>query len=236
VTGGAARAGAFDGASARRGGAPHVKVCGITRVEDAIAAAASGASAIGFVLWGRSPRAVTIDAARAIATKAGAGVLRVGVFVNALPDVVRRAAAQIPLDVVQLHGDEPIEWADRFTRPVIKVVRTPVADDEPWLTAPVGQVTLLVDAVDPSRRGGTGERADWGEAARLASRRPLVLAGGLTPANVAQAITLVRPYAVDVSSGVEVAPGVKDAAKIAAFVDAVRTAGERAPSTPSGGR
>ena len=229
--------GALDAAALRRPGVPRVKICGITRIEDAVVAARCGASAIGFVLWDRSPRGVTIDLARAIAREAGPGVLRVGVFVNTLPAVVRRAAFEIPLDVVQLHGDEPIEWADRFNRPLLKAVGTSTTVDEAWRGTPPERVTLLVDATDPIRRGGTGERADWSAAAQLAAKRPIVLAGGLSPENVGDAIRRVRPYAVDVSSGVEISAGIKDAARIAAFVDAVRASiVGRAPVGPDGGR
>ena len=125
--------GAFDGANAERHGGPHVKFCGITREEDAVEAGRLGASAVGLVLWARSPRGIDVDRARVIARAAPAGVLRVGVFVNALPDVVRRASAVIPLDVVQLHGDEPIEWVDYFTRPLLKAVTSTDVAAEPWL-------------------------------------------------------------------------------------------------------
>lgn len=214
-------AGAFDAAVVRRPGRPHVKVCGITRAADAIVAAECGVSAVGFVFWDRSPRAVSVDAAREIAAALPRGVLRVGVFVNAWPHVVRDHVARVPLDVVQLHGDEPIEWVSAFGRPLVKAVGPGDAAHEPWLHAPVEDVTLLVDAVDPERRGGTGTRADWTAAAALASTRPVVLAGGLRPDNVVEAVSTVQPYALDVSSGVESAPGVKDADLIRAFFAAL---------------
>jgi phosphoribosylanthranilate isomerase len=199
-----------------------VKFCGIMREEDAVEAGRLGASAVGLVLWARSPRGVDVERARAIAQAAPAGVLRVGVFVNALPDVVRRASALIPLDVVQLHGDEPIEWADYFTRPLLKAVTSAEVATEPWLRTPAERVTLLVDAADPQRRGGTGRVADWRVARELARLRPIVLAGGLDADNVGRAVAEVAPYALDVSSGVESAPGVKDHAKMRAFMEAVR--------------
>jgi phosphoribosylanthranilate isomerase len=148
-------------------------------------------------------------------------VLRVGVFVNALPHVVRRFVAGVPLDVVQLHGDEPSEWAEAFTRPVVKAVNPGDPAHAPWLATSPAVVTLLVDAVDNARRGGTGERADWDQAAVLARTRPVVLAGGLRPENAAEAIRRVGPYALDVSSGVETSPGVKDPAKLRAFFAAL---------------
>lgn len=217
--------GAFDAAVGDRAGRPHVKVCGITRVEDALVASECGASAIGFVFWDRSPRVVSLEAAAAIAATTPRGVLRVGVFVNALPHVVRRFIAGVPLDVVQLHGDEPVEWADAFTRPVVKAVNPVDASQAPWLDTSPAAVTLLVDAVDPARRGGTGERADWDRAAALARTRPVVLAGGLRPDNVTDAVRHVVPYAVDVSSGVEASPGVKDAMRMRAFFAALAPAG-----------
>jgi phosphoribosylanthranilate isomerase len=214
--------GAFDGAAVDRRGTPHVKICGLTREADAAEAARLGASAIGLVLWARSPRGIDVERAQAIARAVPAGVLRVGVFVNALPDVVRRAAARIPLDVVQLHGDEPVEWLGFFTRPLVKAVTCGDVEVEPWAGTSPEQVTLLVDAADRRLRGGTGRVADWLAARDLARRRPIVLAGGLDPGNVGRAIAEVAPYAVDVSSGVESAPGVKDHAKMRAFIEAVR--------------
>ncbi len=218
--------GAFDEAVGERHGRPHVKVCGITRAGDGCLAAGCGASAIGFVFWDRSPRAVTLEAAAAIAAAVPRQVLRVGVFVNALPHVVRHYVARVPLDVVQLHGDEPYEWVDAFGRPVLKAVDPADPGQAPWLASAPEHATLLVDATCRERRGGTGERADWTAAAEIAKLRPLVLAGGLHAGNVAEAVRAVRPYAVDVSSGVETAPGVKDEARLRAFFDAL--AGERA--------
>jgi phosphoribosylanthranilate isomerase len=224
MTDGTRVVGAFDGAVVARHGAPHVKFCGITREEDAAEAGRLGVSAIGMVLWAGSPRGIVVSRAREIARAVPPGVLRVGVFVNALPDVVRRASAEIPLDVVQLHGDEPIEWLDFFTRPVIKAVTSTDETVEPWVQAPPNRVTLLVDAPDTRRRGGTGCAADWPSARDLSRRRPTVLAGGLEPGNVARAIAEVAPYAVDVASGVESAPGIKDHVKMRAFIEAVRRA------------
>lgn len=214
-------AGAFDEAVGARGARPHVKVCGITRAEDAVLAAECGASAVGFVFWDRSPRAVSLEVANAVAADMPRGLLRVGVFVNALPHVVRRYVAEVPLDVVQLHGDEPVEWAATFTRPVLKAVNPADAAHTAWLATPPDAVTLLVDAVDAERRGGTGKQADWEAAAALARRRPIVLAGGLSPENVSEAVRRVRPYGVDVSSGVEARPGIKDASAMRAFFAAV---------------
>lgn len=199
----------------------RVKICGLTRHEDAYAAAAAGASAIGMIFWPGSPRAIDVTAARAIVAALPAGVPPIGVFVNQSEEEINRVVHEAGLFGVQLHGDEPLDVIPRIRRPVIRAMsleQSAMLDDVP------ANVTVLLDAADPKRRGGTGETIDWHAAAALARRRPIVLAGGLTPENVAEAIAIVKPYAVDVSSGVESAPGVKDHGRIAAFVDAVRGA------------
>jgi phosphoribosylanthranilate isomerase len=199
----------------------RIKICGITRPDDARAAADAGASAIGMVFWPDSPRAVDTAAARAIVAALPAGVPAIGVFVNQTADEINAAIDGAGLFGVQLHGDEPVDLIERIRRPVIRAVTLGGLD---VLDVLPPQVTVLLDAVDPERRGGTGQTIDWAAAAAVARRRPIVLAGGLTPSNVEQAIAAVRPYAVDVSSGVETAPGIKDHARIAAFIGAVRRA------------
>jgi phosphoribosylanthranilate isomerase len=176
---------------------------------------------VGFVLWPRSPRHVDVDAARAIAAALPPFALRVGVFVNQEPDSVARLAAAVGLDVVQLHGHEAPEAYAALPYRVIKAVPIGVesaADDA--LRVPQ-TVTVLLDAHDPVRIGGTGRTIDWTLAAAVARRRRVILSGGLRPRNVAQAVAMVRPYAVDVSSGVEARPGVKDPVKLRAFFDAL---------------
>ena len=202
----------------------RVKVCGITRPEDARAAAAAGASAIGMIFWPGSPRAVTASTAREIVAGLPVGVPAIGVFVNQPEEEINAAIQEAGLFGVQLHGDEPLEIIPRIRRPVIRAMTIEQASamDE----VPAG-VTVLLDAADPRRRGGTGITIDWTAAAALARKRPIVLAGGLTPENVGEAIAIVKPYAVDVSSGVESAPGIKDHARIAAFLDAVRRADQQ---------
>ena len=199
----------------------RVKICGICRVEDGRAAAAAGASAIGIVFWPSSPRAVDADTARAIVAGLPVGVPAIGVFVNQPVDEINEMVRHAGLFGVQLHGDEPLDIIPRIKRPVVRAMslRALASLDE---VPP--QVTLLLDAHDPARRGGTGQTIDWKRAREVAARRPVVLAGGLTPENVAGAIAVVRPYAVDVSSGVERSPREKDHARIDAFVRAVRTA------------
>ena len=201
-----------------------VKVCGITRAEDAALAIDLGAMALGFVLWPKSPRVVSIAAARRIAETVPASVLRVGVFVNAGVDDVAAALRDASLDVAQLHGDEAVApYLDAGLRVIRAVPLTSEADVEAASALPAA-VTTLVDAADVIRRGGTGARANWTLAAGLAARRPVMLAGGLRPENVAEAVRAVRPFAIDVSSGVEARPGIKDEARLRALVAAVRAA------------
>jgi phosphoribosylanthranilate isomerase len=190
-----------------------VKICGITRQVDADVAAEAGADWIGLNFWPGSKRRVTIDAARGIRTP----LHKVGVFVNATLDEIRRAVEEVGLDRIQLHGDEPADfWAG--PPPALRVARGLDA-----LSA--GEGVVLLDAATPGY-GGAGEPLDW-ELVRAAvekTRREIILAGGLTPANVAEAVRVVRPAGVDVASGVESSPGIKDAEKIRAFVTAARGA------------
>jgi tryptophan synthase beta subunit len=210
-----------------------VKICGITREEDARAAVDLGASAVGFVFWPESPRFIPPARARGIVDRLPPFAATVGVFVDESEEEVRRIAAQVGLSAVQWHGTETPAYAARLGVRVIKAVRADAAalaglDEWPETT------TLLVDATDAERRGGTGSTADWAMASRMARRRPIVLAGGLTPENVAQAIREVRPAGVDVSSGVESSPGVKDHAALRRFFEAVRRAAT--PMLPAFGR
>jgi phosphoribosylanthranilate isomerase len=201
-----------------------IKICGITREEDARAAVDAGAGAVGFVFWPKSPRRVDPERARAIAKTLPPFVTPVGVFVNQSVDEVNAVIRCVRLAAVQLHGDEPVGVLDRLEAPVIKAVTTEgmaeAADQWPR------NVLLLVDAFDPARRGGTGRTVDWDRARLLAGRRRVLLAGGLTPENVAEAIRRVRPFGIDVSSGVESSPGVKDRALVQALVDAALDAAE----------
>lgn len=204
---------------------PRVKVCGITRVEDASEAVRLGAAALGFVFWPKSPRAVSVHAAREIAGAVPPFVARIGVFVDASVDDVTRIADDVGLDGVQLHGDERVDSYDRVKSRLIKAVTLGSDEDVGRAAALPAHVTPLVDAADRVRRGGTGQLANWKRAAALAARRPVILAGGLTAENVADAIRRVRPWALDVSSGVESEPGVKDRDRLAAFFAAVAGAG-----------
>ena len=202
----------------------RVKICGLTRVEDAVCAARAGADLLGFVFWPASPRAITAAAARDIATAIPHGLPRVGVFVDAAPGDVEATRAHVPLDIVQLHGAERLEdWPAPPAR-VFKLTTLDTNADLDAATAWPAHVVPLVDAADAVRRGGTGRLADWSRARVLAASRPIVLAGGLTPENVADAIRSVRPWAIDVSSGVEERPGVKSAARIERLIAAVAAA------------
>ena len=203
-----------------------VKVCGITSSDDAAVAVDAGADAIGLVFWPRSPRAVSPERAATIARELPEVVLRVGVFVDASADEMRRVAESVGLDVLQLHGEEPPEALARLPRPVLKAVRVGRGFSPDEAMRYVGTAAgILLDTRLPGQRGGTGVPFDWSLVAGLARRVPfLMLAGGLGPDNVADAIRAVRPHAVDVSSGVEGLPGHKDPRKIRAFVAAARTA------------
>ena len=198
-----------------------VKICGITRIEDAELAVALGAAALGFVFWPKSPRYVDPERARAIVAALPPFVTTVGVFVDQGPRLVNGVAARVGLGAVQLHGEESVEMLDQIDRPVVKALAmraaTRAADADAWPP----RVRLLIDAYDPEQRGGTGRTVDWNGAAAIASRRLVLLAGGLKPGNVAEAIRTVRPFGIDVSSGVESSPGVKDHARLRELFEAV---------------
>lgn len=201
----------------------RVKICGITRTDDALAAARLGADAIGLVFYAQSPRAVTVEQARAICRTLPPFVTTVGLFVNAAATDVWRVLDAIPLDVLQFHGDEPAHACSQFGMPYIKAVR--MAEDVDLAAAAADHQSargLLLDTYVKGLPGGTGTAFDWSRVPAQCSL-PLVLAGGLNPGNVAEAIVRTRPYAVDVSGGVESAPGIKDAALIAAFIRGVNS-------------
>jgi phosphoribosylanthranilate isomerase len=194
-----------------------VKICGITSCDDALHAAACGADALGFVFYAGSPRYVAPEQVRAIVEALPPFVIRVGLFVNETPERMRAVAGECALDALHMHGDEiPADCVIPPYR-VIKGVRPRHAADLAALAAyPVA--ALLVDAAVPGQFGGTGQRADWALAAQLSAAHRVILAGGLTPDNVMAAVRQVRPYGVDVSSGVELEPGRKDPEKVARFI------------------
>jgi phosphoribosylanthranilate isomerase len=202
----------------------RIKMCGMTRAEDAASAVAIGADALGFVFWHKSPRMLTFDAAREIARHVPAFIPRVGVFVNAAVDEIGDVVDHVELTAAQLHGTESVEAFEALGVPRIKAVTLSSRASVDEAAALPAHVLVLVDAIDTVRLGGTGTLADWTLAASLAARRPIVLAGGLNAENVGDAIASVKPWGVDVSSGIERSPGIKDADRMRAFVAAVRAA------------
>ena len=215
-------------AEATRDGRLVVKICGITSPADARVAVEAGADALGFVFWFMSPRKVDPVRAAAIARDLPESVLRVGVFVDAPLDEMKRVADAVGLDLLQLHGDEPPEALVGLPRPALKAVRVGKGfAAEEALRYADHAAGLVVDTRLPGETqmpGGTGVPFDWSLIKGLADRVPfLMLAGGLGPSNVVEAIRAVRPHAVDVSSGVEGLPGRKDPAKVRAFIEAARS-------------
>ncbi len=218
----------------------RIKICGITRLDDALAAAEAGAQFLGLVFYPRSPRYIPPETAadlvaRTRARWGGRGPYWVGVFVNTRPRDVRRVMAQVGLDLAQLHGDEPVEWVAALQGRAYKALRLRGTPDalaaRVAAYAAVGPTKadwpqILLDAYSPEAYGGTGRVGDWALARKVLTAYRGLLAGGLTPENVAEAITRVHPWGVDVSSGVEAQPGQKDPARIRAFVHAVRHAQE----------
>lgn len=202
----------------------RVKMCGMMRADDTAAAVAVGADALGFVFWPKSPRVMTAAAVRAIARDVPAFIPRVGVFVNVTPDDVGEIVDEAELTAAQLHGTEAVEAFEALGVPRLKAVTLSSRASVEEAAALPPHVLVLVDAIDTVRLGGTGTVADWSLAASLAARRPIVLAGGLNAENVGDAIASVKPWGVDVSSGIERSPGVKDVARMRAFVAAVRAA------------
>ncbi len=201
----------------------RVKVCGMTRVEDAQLACELGTSAVGFVFWEQSPRCIEPTRAREIAATLPSQVISVGVFVNPSEAEVRSIADSVGLGAIQLHGDETVDLCERLPYPVIKAVPLKDAESVEAAWRLPDAVTVLLDVHDPVNRGGTGQPVDWTLAAQVAGRRRVFLAGGLTPANVVGAVSAVRPYGVDVSSGLETSPGVKNPEAVRAFFRAVQT-------------
>lgn len=201
----------------------RVKVCGITRAEDALMAASLGVDAIGFVFYDKSPRAITSDAARNIIHQLPPFLVKVGLFVNASPETVFSGLLTCPIDILQFHGDEDENYCRQFDVPYMKALRHRSTNETRKAAAAFPSASaILLDSYEPGRFGGTGHAFDWQEIPELA--QPMVLAGGLTPSNVGLAVGQVAPYAVDVSGGVELRPGVKSAERTKAFMVAVAAA------------
>ena len=207
-----------------------VKICGITRAEDADLATELGASALGFVFWPGSARYISQESARQIVRRHAGTVKSVGVFVDQSPEEVTHIMDTVGLDVAQLHGGESPEYCRDIAsrslptpggrRQVIKAIG--LQNGEPAVLDEFDpEILILIDAHDPSRYGGTGRTVDWNAARQIAASRKTILAGGLNPENITRAVAAVRPYGVDVSSGVESAPGVKDASRLKRFFEAL---------------
>jgi phosphoribosylanthranilate isomerase len=194
-----------------------VKICGITNVDDALHACACGADALGFVFYEKSPRCLSPEAAQQIIAELPPFITAVGLFVNESPERIRQTADSCGLDVIQLHGDEGPTDCDFAPLRVVKALRVKEAASLDGHAA-YAVSALLLDAWVAGAYGGTGERFNWELAAAVARQRPVILAGGLRAENVAEAVRTVRPYGVDVSSGVEASPGKKDPEKVAAFI------------------
>jgi phosphoribosylanthranilate isomerase len=200
----------------------RVKICGVRRVEDALLAAELGADAVGFVFWPSSPRFIEPAEAEAIAAALPPFVTTVGVFVDQSDRRVKEIADRLNLGAIQLHGSEAAASYLDGRRRVIKAVAVQDGEDcLPAVRAVPAAATVLLDAHDPIKRGGTGRPIDWTQAAAAAAARRVILSGGLRAGNVREAIATVKPYGIDVSSGVESSPGVKDSAKMRALFTAV---------------
>jgi phosphoribosylanthranilate isomerase len=201
----------------------RVKICGITRVADGLAAARLGADAIGLVFYAKSPRRVSVSQAQAVIRALPPFVTIVGLFVDAAREEIREVLTAVSLDMLQFHGNESPEACRGYGRPYIKVVHMHKETDVLSLARPYDDAAgILVDTYVEGVPGGTGRSFEWSSLPAGLSC-PMILAGGLTPDNVAAAVSRVRPWAVDVSGGVEAAPGVKDTAKIAAFIRGVNS-------------
>lgn len=202
----------------------RIKICGITRKEDAFAAADLGADALGFVFYGASPRNIDPAEARGIIGSLPPFVTTVGLFVNPDRATVSAVLSEIKLDLLQFHGEEPAEFCASFGVPYLKAVRMkPDLNLLQYTVSYPGAAGILVDSFVDGLAGGTGTTFDW---ARIPADlgKPLVLSGGLSPDNVGTAIAAIRPWAVDVSSGVEAGKGIKDKTKMARFIQGVRNA------------
>lgn len=211
--------------------AMKVKICGITNSDDARAAVAAGADALGFVFHKASARCVTAEVVRRIIASLPPFVVPVGVFVNEDMKVVRDLMDSCGLALAQLHGNESAAYCEQLGRPVLKAIR--LRDMGSFLSLAeykgrAGVRGFVIDSYSESAYGGTGKTTDWSLAAEAAKTSAILLAGGLTPANVAHAIVKVRPYGVDVSSGVEVSPGKKDHAQVKAFIQAAKLVSQKA--------
>lgn len=205
----------------------RVKICGITALEDALAAVEAGADLLGFNFYPKSPRYLTPEACVRLVASLPAPVLKVGVFVNEPAGDVARILAECGLDLAQLHGDEPPGELQSLGGRAFKAFRGLGQQHAEFAAAGPGAPAFLIDGYSPALYGGTGQTADWSAARAIAEQYPILLAGGLTPENVGVAIAQAQPWGVDVASGVESAPGRKEHARVHAFIQAAKQAGEQ---------
>jgi phosphoribosylanthranilate isomerase len=205
-----------------KGAHTEIKICGITRLEDALCAAACGVDAVGFIFHPASPRYIAPERAGAIIAALSEGITTVGVFVNHKRETVERTVELCGLDMIQFHGDESPAYCRHFPpERVIKAV-SPATPEELRTLDAYRVRALLIDARDAGRRGGTGKRSDWNLAVKIREKRPLILAGGLNPENIGEALAAVAPRAVDINSGCESSPGIKDHARMRRIIGLIR--------------
>lgn len=206
----------------------RIKICGITRLEDALAAAGCGVDALGFVFYKPSPRSISIEQAQNIVQSLPAFVSKVGLFVDASVDEVAHVVREVKLDYLQFHGDENEAYCSQFSKPYIKALRIKEDTDIVEIISQYkSAAAILIDAWHPNLAGGTGETFDWALLHELPEKNipSIILAGGLDQNNVTKAMQLLNPYAVDISSGVEESPGIKSAEKVYNFVYKVNRGG-----------
>jgi phosphoribosylanthranilate isomerase len=203
----------------------EIKICGITNREDATLVAECGADAIGFIFYPKSPRYVAPETAKGIIRELPAGITKVGVFVNQDSVEIKKTFELCGLDLIQLHGAESPAYCCQFPASLVIKAFAPRTEDDLEKLKGYPVKAILVDANDPLRYGGTGERSDWRLAALVKEQHPLILAGGLSMANIQEAIEFVAPHAVDINSGVEISPGKKDHQKIKEIIGLVRQIG-----------
>lgn len=202
----------------------RVKICGITRTQDALLAAKLGADAIGLVFYPQSPRCISVQQAQEILAEIPAFVTTVGLFVNPDSQALRQILDHVSLDLLQFQGQESADFCRQFNKPYVKAIHMQTGVDLNKLIVPYQKArAILLDTYHPQQAGGTSIRFDWQLIPKNLDK-PIILAGGLNPANVSEAIRTVRPYGLDVSSGVEINPGIKDPEKIRNFIEEVRRA------------
>jgi len=204
----------------------EIKICGLTRLEDALCAASCGADAVGFIFHGPSPRSLPPERAKEIIAALPGGIAKVGVFVNRTADEVKRTAEACGLDLIQLHGDETPAYCRLFPAELIIKAVSPRTPEDLEALAAYEVRAFLMDSRDAGRYGGTGKRVDWELAAKLREKYPLILAGGLGAENIAEALTSVAPEAVDINSGCEVSPGIKDQDLMRRIIGTIRRLGQ----------